>query len=73
MGKIKTFHRQHDSTDCGPTCLRIISNFYGKDFPLEFLREKSYVGKNGVSLQSVNLAAESIGFETLNIKIDLKT
>lgn len=73
MGKIKTFHRQHDSTDCGPTCLRIISNFYGRDFPLEFLREKSYVGKNGVSLQSVNFVAESIGFETLNIKIDLKT
>ncbi|MCB9033547.1 MAG: peptidase domain-containing ABC transporter [Chitinophagales bacterium] len=68
----KFFH-QHDSTDCGPTCLRIISNYYGKDFPLEYLREKSFIGKDGVSLLNTKVLAEALGFETVSIKADINT
>lgn len=67
------FLHQHDSTDCGPTCLRIISSYYGKDFPLEYLREQSYIGKDGVSLLNTKVVAEQLGFETLSIKSDLQT
>ena len=67
------FHLQHDSTDCGPTCLRIIANYYGKDFSLEYLREQSFIGKDGVSLLNTKILAEKLGFETISVKMDLQT
>lgn len=68
-----SFIHQHDSTDCGPTCLRIMSNYYGKDFSLEYLREQSYIGKDGVSLLNTKILAEKLGFETVSVKLDLQT
>lgn len=62
------FYKQYDSTDCGPTCLKIITRFYGKKFSLQFLREESYIGKDGVSLLSIKSLAEKVGFEALAIK-----
>ncbi|WP_239776190.1 cysteine peptidase family C39 domain-containing protein [Tenacibaculum finnmarkense] len=35
------FFRQLDYRDCGPTCLRMIAKFYGKNFSREFLRDKA--------------------------------
>lgn len=64
--------RQLGAMDCGPVCLRIISNFYGKDFPIEFLREKSQITKLGVSLLGISEAAEQIGFRTIASKITLE-
>lgn len=68
-----TFHHQHDSTDCGPTCLRIIADYYGKDFSLEYLREQSYIGKDGVSLLNTKILAEKLGFEAVSVKLDIQT
>ena len=65
------FHKQLDSSDCGPTCLRMIAKSYGKDYSLSFLREKSYIGKEGVSIKSISEAAEAIGFRTLAVKLPL--
>ncbi len=64
---------QHDSTDCGPTCLRIIANYFGKDFSLEYLREQSFIGKDGVSLLNTKILAEKLGFETASVKLNLQT
>lgn len=64
---------QHDSTDCGPTCLRIIADYYGKDFSLEYLREQSFIGKDGVSLLNTKILAEKLGFETISVKLDTQT
>lgn len=68
--KFKFFY-QLDEKDCGPTCLRMISNYYGKNVELTFLRQKSYISKLGVSLLGISQAAESIGFDTLSVKLDL--
>ncbi len=67
------FLRQHDRTDCGPTCLRIIANYFGKDFSLEYLREQSFIGKDGVSLLNTKILAEKLGFETASVKLDRQT
>jgi len=67
------FHHQHDSTDCGPTCLRIIADYYGKDYSLEYLREQSFIGKDGVSLLNTKILAEKLGFETISVKLDTQT
>lgn len=63
------YYRQLDFMDCGPTCLRMISAFYGIDYSLDFLRANSFITKTGVSLQGISEAAEKIGFRTLKVKI----
>ena len=61
---------QLDLTDCGPTCLRIISKFYGKSFTSEFLRKLSFKSRVGTSLLGLSEAAEAIGFKTLGAKVN---
>ena len=68
MAKFKIF-RQLESIDCGATCLRMISHFYGWKYDIQFLREISKTNKNGVSLESLSLAANKIGFETLSVEL----
>ena len=43
---------QPDSMDCGPACLAMISEYYGKRHTLEYLRENCFIGHDGVSLIS---------------------
>ena len=58
--------------DCGPTCLRMIAQFYGKTYSLKVLREYSGLTRGGVSLAGISLAAEKIGFRTLGVEIPIK-
>jgi ATP-binding cassette subfamily B protein len=51
--------------DCGPTCLRMISKYYGKHYTLQTLRDKAYLARDGVSMLGIADAAESIGFKSL--------
>ena len=37
------FYIQHNVMDCGPTCLRMVSAYYGKHYSLGGLREKSFI------------------------------
>ena len=57
-------YRQFDMMDCGPTCLKMVANHYGKTLSLGTLRKKTKISKNGVSLFSISEAAEQIGFKT---------
>jgi ATP-binding cassette, subfamily B, bacterial len=59
--------------DCGPTCLRMIAKHYGKSISLEKLRNLCETTKLGSSLKGISDAAESIGFRTLAVKIDLES
>lgn len=69
--KLFTFYKQLDAMDCGPTCLRMIANHYGKRYSLSYLREKSYIDRSGVSLKGISEAAETIRLKTLAVKIPL--
>ncbi|WP_375580096.1 peptidase domain-containing ABC transporter [Marivirga tractuosa] len=64
------FHHysQHDTMDCGPTCLRMITRFYGKFYSLQSLRHKSGINKEGVSLLGISEAAEELGFRSLALR-----
>lgn len=59
--------------DCGPTCLRMVAKHYDRSIPLQKLREKTQIAKEGVSLLGISNAAESIGFRTRAVKIDTNT
>ncbi|MFO7657374.1 MAG: cysteine peptidase family C39 domain-containing protein [Bacteroidales bacterium] len=63
------FYKQHDAMDCGPSCLRMIAKYYGKNFSLEYLRERSYLTREGVSMLGISEAAESIGMHTIGARI----
>ncbi|MGB5988858.1 MAG: peptidase domain-containing ABC transporter [Marinifilaceae bacterium] len=66
------FYEQSDSMDCGVTCLRIISKFYGKSYSLQLLRDRSYISREGVSLLNMSDAAEGIGFRTMGVRISFE-
>jgi ATP-binding cassette subfamily B protein len=62
-------YRQLDAMDCGPSCIRMIARYYGKHFSLQYLREKSHIDREGVSVLGIVEAAESIGFRVLPVKL----
>ncbi|OPB92494.1 peptidase domain-containing ABC transporter [Elizabethkingia occulta] len=63
------FYPQHDQMDCGPACLAMVASHYGKDFGLQYLRDKSFITREGVSLLGISAAAEKIGFRTIAAKL----
>lgn len=63
------YYRQLDAMDCGPTCLRMVAKYYGRSISLEYLREHSYITREGVNLRGISEAAENIGFKTLSAKL----
>jgi ATP-binding cassette, subfamily B, bacterial len=56
------FFRQTDAKDCGPTCLRMIAKFYGRDLSPEWLGEHARPDEEGVDLLSLSEAASHAGF-----------
>lgn len=63
------FYKQLDAMDCGPTCLRMIAKYYGKSYPLQYLRENAFIDREGVSLMGISEAASKVGFQALAVKI----
>lgn len=57
--------------DCGPTCLRMVAKYHGRTIPLDYLRNKSQYGKQGVSLLGLADAAESIGLKSIGAKLTI--
>ena len=64
------FYKQPDMMDCGATCLRMVSKYYGRSISLPKLRNLSETTREGASLKNIASAAEKIGFRTLGVKID---
>jgi ATP-binding cassette subfamily B protein len=68
MSRNFPFYQQLDAMDCGATCLRMIARHFGRYYSLEYLRELTYMGKQGVSLLGISDAAEHIGLQSLAVK-----
>ncbi len=66
------FFKQPNAMDCGPTCLRMVAQYYGKRVSLEQVRRLAQYGKSGVSLLGLSEAAEAIGFKTVGAKISYR-
>jgi len=47
----------------------MIAAWYGKQFSLEWLRERSFLNRSGVSLLGISEAAEQIGFRSMGVQI----
>lgn len=69
MRKKFPFYHQHDTNDCGPTCLRMIADHYDKPYSLEYICEQSSFIRTGISMLGISEAAEKLGFRTMGAKI----
>ena len=72
MSALFPHYLQLDKMDCGPTCLRMISKYYGRSYTLQTLRESSFITRAGISMIGISDAAESIGFRINGVKVTLE-
>lgn len=63
------FYHQLDACDCGPTCLRMIAKYCGRQYSASDIRERCHITKGGVSLLGISDAAESMGFHSVGVTI----
>ncbi|WP_435255359.1 peptidase domain-containing ABC transporter [Tenacibaculum sp. A30] len=70
MKKKFPFYKQLGPTDCGPTCLKIIAKYYGKEVSTSSIIRKSDILKSGISISSLAKASEMIGFRVMPLKTD---
>ncbi|MBT5528517.1 MAG: peptidase domain-containing ABC transporter [Cytophagia bacterium] len=66
------FYNQLDAMDCGPSCLQMISKYYGKTYSIQTLRDKCFITREGVSLLGISDAAESIGLRSKGVRINFE-
>lgn len=66
------FIPQKDQMDCGPSCLSMVASAYKKKYSLQYLRDNSFITREGVSLLGISEAANKIGFETLSAVLTLE-
>ncbi len=62
-------YEQLDLMDCGPACLCMVAEAYGKMVSITQIRDNSFIGRNGVSLLGISKAAEKIGFRSIGGRI----
>jgi ABC-type bacteriocin/lantibiotic exporter with double-glycine peptidase domain len=59
---------QHSEEDCGAACLSTIAKHYGRTFAIGRMREVVGTGSRGTSLLGLNRGAETLGFNTRQVK-----
>ena len=63
------FYKQHDHSDCGATCLRIIFRYYGKHFKAATMQQMAACGHEGTSFFELKTVAEKFGMETCALRL----
>jgi len=63
------YYKQSNRMDCGPACLRMVAQHYGRHYRQDFLRDKAFLTREGVSLLGMGDAAEAIGMRSLGIRV----
>lgn len=48
--KVFPHYPQQESADCGLSCLRMVTKYYGKAYSAEILRKRCFISKEGVSM-----------------------
>jgi ATP-binding cassette, subfamily B, bacterial HlyB/CyaB len=56
-------------TDCGATCLAMVSQYWGQRYTLPQLREICHVGRSGATLAHLAKAAESLGYQARPLRV----
>ena len=62
-------YRQLNASDCGPTSLRMIAQYYGEAYSVEMLRKSCFSSRRGVNMYGISEGAKRIGFDTVGVKL----
>jgi ATP-binding cassette subfamily B protein len=65
------FIEQQSSSECGAACLAMISQYWGKSFSINTLRNLANVDRSGASLKGLAKAAETLGFQVRPVRASL--
>lgn len=65
-------YRQLDQMDCGPSCLKMLTEFFGRKYDLEYLRQISFLQRDGASLGGLSEALSKLGIESVGIKVNFQ-
>ena len=65
------FYYQSYAGDCGPTCLKMIAEYYGKVFHPHQMKNFSKIYRRGTSLFTLTIAAGKIGLDSAGQKVNL--
>jgi ABC-type bacteriocin/lantibiotic exporter with double-glycine peptidase domain len=63
---------QHSEEDCGAACLATIAKHYGRTFAISRMREAVGTGSRGTSLLGLSRGAETLGFNTRQVKASVQ-
>lgn len=69
--KFKYFE-PHDHIDCGPTCLRMVANYFGLSLSSAYLQKVCEITRQGVSLKSLALGGERIGLKCIVAEVSFR-
>jgi ATP-binding cassette, subfamily B, bacterial len=58
--------------DCGSACLAMVCSYYNKNYSVLFLRENSFITREGVSLLGISEASKKIGFDNISAKLTIQ-
>ena len=70
MSRLRIVH-QLDTMDCGPACLKMVAAHYGRNYPMEYLRQEMGITREGVSLKGICVAAREIGMQTTACRMSM--
>ena len=62
-------YQQLEATDCGITCIRILAKYYGKDVPMQTLRETCDTNRLGISIKNLIAGMTELGMLAKCVKI----
>ena len=64
--------KQHDSMQCGITCLQMICRYFGREYSLDSLSKICFATTEGVSMLGINEAAKILGFQTFSARATIE-
>ncbi|NHA05824.1 peptidase domain-containing ABC transporter [Mucilaginibacter sp. HC2] len=64
------FTYQMDHMDCGPACLKMVTEYFGRKYSLDYFRDHSFMSKNGATLKGLCIAAEGVGLMTTTLRLN---
>lgn len=66
------YYKQHDSMQCGVTCLQMVCKYFGKEFSVETLSRYCFATTEGVSILGVSEAANSLGLHSICGRVSME-
>ena len=64
--------RQHDSMECGISCLSMVCKIFDREYNTSELYKICKATKEGVSLKAITETAQTIGLESVSVRISVK-